>query len=161
MTYVTSQLSSVGRCSLRGRDAGAPLAGEMSGHMFFSEGFYGHDDAIYAAARLFRILADSGRTVRQLLADVPRFVATPEIRIDCADDVKFTIVERAVRHFRSRYEVVDVDGARVLFGDGWGLIRASNTQPVLVARYEARTAPRMEAIRAEVEEWLRGEGVDV
>lgn len=143
------------------KSSGAPLAGEMSGHMFFSEGFYGHDDALYAAGRLLRILADSGRTVRQLLADVPEYVATPEIRIDCPDDVKFDIVDRAVRHFGSRYEVIGVDGARVLFGDGWGLIRASNTQPILVARYEARTADRMAAIRDEMEAWLRTQGVTV
>jgi phosphomannomutase / phosphoglucomutase len=143
------------------KTSGAPLAGEMSGHMFFTEGFYGHDDALYAAGRLLRILADSGRTVRALLADVPPFVATPEIRIDCPDDVKFGVVDRAVRYFRSRYEVVDVDGARVLFGDGWGLIRASNTQPVIVARYEARTASRMAEIRDEMEAWLRTQGVSV
>jgi phosphomannomutase / phosphoglucomutase len=143
------------------KTSGAPLAGEMSGHMFFAEGFYGHDDALYAAGRLFRILADSGRTVRELLSDVPPFVATPEIRIDCPDDVKFGIVDRAVRHFGSRYEVVDVDGARVLFGDGWGLIRASNTQPVIVARYEARTASRVAEIRDEMEAWLRTQGVSV
>lgn len=143
------------------RTSGAPLAGEMSGHMFFTEGFYGHDDALYAAGRLLRILADSGRTVRELLSDVPPFVATPEIRIDCPDDVKFGIVDRAVQHFGSRYEVVDVDGARVLFGDGWGLIRASNTQPVIVARYEALTASRMAEIRAEMEGWLRTQGVRV
>jgi phosphomannomutase / phosphoglucomutase len=143
------------------KTSGAPLAGEMSGHMFFTEGFYGHDDALYAAGRLLRILADSGRTVRELLSDVPPFVATPEIRIDCPDELKFGIVDRAVRHFGSRYEVVDVDGARVLFGDGWGLIRASNTQPVIVARYEARTASRMAEIRDEMEAWLRTQGVHV
>jgi phosphomannomutase/phosphoglucomutase len=95
------------------------------------------------------------------LSDVPPFVATPEIRIDCPDDAKFGIVDRAIRHFGSLYEVVDVDGARVLFGDGWGLIRASNTQPVIVARYEARTATRMAEIRAEMEEWLRTQGIAV
>jgi ribosomal protein S18 len=104
---------------------------------------------------------ERGDRVRELLADVPPFVATPEIRIDCPDDLKFGIVDRAIRHFRSRYNVVDVDGARVLFGDGWGLIRASNTQPVLVARYEARTEQRMTEIRAEMEVWLRMQGVDV
>ncbi|MDQ3949397.1 MAG: phosphomannomutase, partial [Gemmatimonadota bacterium] len=143
------------------KEAGAPLAGEMSGHMFFTEAFYGHDDALYAAGRLLRILADSGRTVRELLSDVPPLVATPEIRIDCPDDVKFGVVDRAVRHFGARYEVVDVDGARVLFGDGWGLIRASNTQPVIVARYEARTASRVAEIRDEIEGWLRTQGVHV
>jgi phosphomannomutase/phosphoglucomutase len=143
------------------KESGAPLAGEMSGHMFFTEGFYGHDDALYAAGRLLRILADAGRTVRELLSDVPPFVATPEIRIDCPDDVKFDVVDRAVRHFGARYEVIGVDGARVLFGDGWGLIRASNTQPVIVARYEARTAARMAEIRDEMEDWLRTQGVQV
>ncbi|HEY0997462.1 MAG TPA: phosphomannomutase/phosphoglucomutase [Gemmatimonadaceae bacterium] len=142
------------------KESGAPIAGEMSGHMFFTEGFYGHDDALYAAARLLRILADEGRTVRELLADVPAFVATPELRIDCPDERKFEIVERAVAHFRARHDVIDVDGVRVLFGDGWGLIRASNTQPVIVARYEARTPERLAAIRAEMEGWLRAQGVD-
>ena len=143
------------------RETRAPIAGEMSGHMFFTEGFYGHDDALYAAARLLRILADSGRTVRQLLADVPDFVSTPEIRIDVPEEVKFGIVDRAVKHFRGLHEVIDVDGVRVLFGDGWGLIRASNTQPVLVARYEAASQDRLSAIRAEMEGWLRQQGVRV
>jgi len=139
----------------------APLAGEMSGHMFFGEGFYGHDDALYGAARLLRIVADAGRTVRELLADVPAFVSTPEIRVDCADDRKFDVVARAVEHFRRSHDVNDVDGVRVLFGDGWGLIRASNTQPILVLRFEARSAERLQEIRAELEGWLRGQGVTV
>ena len=139
----------------------APVAGEMSGHMFFTEGFYGHDDALYGAARLLRIAADSGKTVRQLLADVPDFVSTPEIRIEVDEDKKFAIVERAVKHFRSLHDVSDVDGVRVLYGDGWGLIRASNTQPVLVARYEARTKERLADIRGEMETWLRSQGVQV
>jgi phosphomannomutase / phosphoglucomutase len=137
----------------------APIAGEMSGHMFFSEGFYGHDDALYGAARLLRIVADSGRSVRELLADVPKFVTTPEIRVDCPDASKFEIVGEAVRHFKTTHSVIDVDGARVLFGDGWGLIRASNTQPVLVTRYEARTPERLAEIRGEMEGWLRTQGV--
>ena len=139
----------------------APLAGEMSGHMFFADGYYGYDDALYGAARLLRILADSGRTVRELLADVPEFVSTPEIRVDCGDDVKFGIVERAVAHFRNRYDVIDVDGVRVLFGDGWGLIRASNTQPILVTRFEARSQTRLAQIQNEMEGWLRQQGVTV
>ena len=137
----------------------APLAGEMSGHMFFSEGFYGHDDALYGAARLLRIVAASGRTVRELLADVPPFVTTPEIRVECGDERKFELVERAVAHFRARHDVIDVDGVRVLFGDGWGLIRASNTQPILVTRYEARSAERLAVIRNEMESWIRAQGV--
>ena len=137
----------------------APVAGEMSGHMFFAEGFYGHDDALYGAARLLRIVAASGKSLDELLADVPRFVSTPEIRVDCPDERKFAIVDDAVRHFRASHEVVDVDGARVLFGDGWGLIRASNTQPVLVTRYEALTPERLAAIQGEMEAWLRSQGV--
>jgi phosphomannomutase / phosphoglucomutase len=143
------------------REMNAPIAGEMSGHMFFTEGFYGHDDALYGAARLLRILADSGRTVAQLLSDVPEFVSTPELRIEVPDELKFGLVERAVQYFRGRHDVIDVDGVRVLFGDGWGLIRASNTQPVIVARYEAATAERLAAIRGEMEGWLRDQGVRV
>jgi len=143
------------------KETHAPLAGEMSGHMFFSEGFYGHDDALYGAARLLRILADSGKTVRQLLADVPNFVSTPEIRVEVPEEKKFGLVDRAVEHFRGTHDVIDVDGARVLFGDGWGLIRASNTQPVLVARYEASSPQRLAAIQGEMEGWLRSQGVSV
>jgi phosphomannomutase/phosphoglucomutase len=139
----------------------APVAGEMSGHMFFTEGFYGHDDALYGAARLLRIVADSGRTVRELLADVPEFVSTPEIRVDCDDERKFDLVRRAVEHFRAQHDVIDVDGVRVLYGDGWGLIRASNTQPIIVTRFEARTAGRLAEIRNEMEGWLRAQGAVV
>jgi phosphomannomutase / phosphoglucomutase len=143
------------------REMNAPLAGEMSGHMFFTEGFYGHDDALYGAARLLRILADAGRTVEQMLSDVPDFVSTPELRIEVPEELKFGLVERAVKYFRSKHDVIDVDGVRVLFGDGWGLIRASNTQPVIVARYEATTAQRLAAIQGEMEGWLREQGVRV
>jgi phosphomannomutase/phosphoglucomutase len=137
----------------------APLAGEMSGHMFFAEGFYGHDDALYGAARLLRIVAASGTSVAGMLGDVPKFVSTPELRVDCPDELKFEVVDRAVKHFRARYDVIDVDGVRVLFGDGWGLIRASNTQPVLVTRYEARSPERLDAIQREMEDWLRSQGI--
>jgi phosphomannomutase/phosphoglucomutase len=139
----------------------APIAGEMSGHMFFGEGFYGHDDALYGAARLLRILADSGKTVAEKLADVPDFVSTPELRIEVPEEIKFGLVENAVKHFRSKHDVIDVDGVRVLFGDGWGLIRASNTQPVIVARYEASTPERLAEIRGEMETWLKDQGVRV
>ena len=139
----------------------APVGGEMSGHMFFSEGFYGFDDALYGAARLLHIIADSGKTIRQLLADVPRFVSTPEIRVDCPDDKKFGIVEEAKKYFGSRYKVITVDGVRVLFGDGWGLIRASNTQPALAMRFEARTKKQLERIQSEMQDWLRAKGVQV
>jgi phosphomannomutase/phosphoglucomutase len=143
------------------KETAAPLAGEMSGHMFFQEGFYGHDDALYGAARLLRIVADSGRTVRELLADVPHFVSTPEIRVDCPDDRKFDLVARAVEHFRGIHDVIDVDGVRVLYGDGWGLIRASNTQPIIVTRFEARSEARLAEIRREMDGWLAGQGLVV
>jgi phosphomannomutase/phosphoglucomutase len=139
----------------------APIAGEMSGHMFFAEGWYGFDDAMYGAARLLRIVADTGMSVRQMMADVPRFVSTPEIRVDCPDDVKFGVVANARKHFAESHNVIDVDGVRVLFGDGWGLIRASNTQPVLVMRFEARTQEHLDMIRSEMEGWLREQGVKV
>jgi phosphomannomutase / phosphoglucomutase len=139
----------------------APVGGEMSGHMFFTEGFYGHDDALYGAARLIRIVAASGTSLAGMLADVQKFVSTPELRVDVEEARKFQIVGDAIRHFRKTHEVVDVDGARVLFGDGWGLIRASNTQPILVTRYEARTEQRLAAIRGEMEEWLRTQGVSL
>ncbi len=142
-------------------ETGALLAGEMSGHMFFADGYYGFDDALYAGAKLLKIVADSGRSVQELLADVPRFVSTPEIRVDCPDDIKFGVVERATAHFSAAHEVISVDGVRVLFGDGWGLIRASNTQPVLVLRFEARSAEHLAAIRNEMEGWLRTQGVKV
>jgi phosphomannomutase/phosphoglucomutase len=137
----------------------APLAGEMSGHMFFTEGFYGHDDAMYGAARVLRIVADSGKGVDELLADIPRYFSTPEIRVDCPDHLKFDIVGRAVEHFRSLYAVNDVDGVRIQYGDGWGLIRASNTQPILVVRFEALTQQRLDAIRDEVTAWLATQGI--
>ena len=143
------------------KETNAPIAGEMSGHMFFTEGFYGHDDALYGAARLLRIIADAGKNITQLLSDVPHFVSTPEIRVDCDEEIKFGIVDRAVAHFRATHDVIDVDGVRVLFGDGWGLIRASNTQPVLVMRFEARDPARLAAIRTEMESWLRTQGVAV
>jgi phosphomannomutase/phosphoglucomutase len=139
----------------------APVAGEMSGHMFFEEGFYGHDDAIYGAARLLGILADANASVSRLLSDVPRFVSTPEIRVEVDEERKFAIVDEAVKHFRAAHEVIDVDGVRVLYGDGWGLVRASNTQPVLVMRFEARSEQRLREIRGEFETWLRAQGVAV
>ncbi len=128
----------------------SPLAGEMSGHLFFADEYYGYDDAVYAAARLLRYLAASNQTIEQMLADVPHFYSTPEIRVDCPDDEKFDAVVQMTEYFRGKYEVIDVDGVRVLFGDGWGLVRASNTQPVLVLRFEAKTPERLQAIKQEM-----------
>jgi phosphomannomutase/phosphoglucomutase len=125
----------------------------MSGHMFFADRWPGFDDATYAAVRLLEILAAEGRTMGELLADVPLTFATPEIRFGCPDAIKFAVVRARDRALpRERTEVLDIDGARVDFGDGaWGLCRASNTQPVLVLRFEARTPERLAAIRLEVE----------
>lgn len=136
-------------------ELGAPLAGELSGHMYIADGYYGFDDAFYAAARLLRIIATTGRSIPELLAGVPEYPVSPELRVDCPDDVKFGIVERAVTHWSATHRVITVDGARVLFDDGWGLIRASNTQPALVLRFEAQTSDRLAAIRQEMETWVK------
>ena len=129
------------------KEEGALLAGEMSGHMFFAERYFGYDDAIYAGARLLEILSRTQAGLDDFLADVPQTVNTPEIRMDCPEERKFDVVSRLVEEFKREYEVIDVDGARVLFDGGWGLIRASNTQPVLVLRFEAVDEKRLEAIR--------------
>ncbi|HPJ67074.1 MAG TPA: phosphomannomutase/phosphoglucomutase [Desulfobacteraceae bacterium] len=130
------------------KEEGALLAGEMSGHIFFSERYFGFDDAIYAGARLLEILSNSPKSLKELLDDIPGMVNTPEIRIDCPDDKKFMIVAELVEEFKKDYEVIDVDGARVLFDGGWGLVRTSNTQPVLVLRFEADNEERLEEIRS-------------
>ena len=136
------------------KETGAEIAGEMSGHIFFRDRYYGFDDAIYSACRLMEIVATTGRALSAHLADLPATVTTPEIRVDCPDEIKFDVVARVTAHFRSLYDVVDVDGARVLFPQGWGLLRASNTQPVLVMRFEAANAALLERYRAELEEAL-------
>ncbi len=133
------------------KEEGALLAGEMSGHVFFADRFYGYDDAVYATLRLLEILAAQGRPLHELLADVPPTVSTPEIRVACSDETKFDVVERIKARFMPSHEVITVDGARILFPGGWGLVRASNTQPVLVLRFEARTEERLDEIRGEVE----------
>ncbi len=136
------------------KEVKAELAGEMSGHIFFSDRYFGYDDAVYATCRLLEILASTGKSVGELLADVPKTFNTPEIRVDCPDDIKFNVVEKVTDYFRSREEVIDIDGARVLFGDGWGLVRASNTQPALVLRFEALSEERLGVIRETVESAL-------
>jgi phosphomannomutase / phosphoglucomutase len=143
------------------KETGAPLAGELSGHICFADDYYGFDDALYAACRLVDLLARSDRTLAGLAAEVPRYASTPEIRVEVPEARKFEIVRRAVAEFGRDHDVVAVDGARVRFDGGWGLLRASNTQPVLVLRYEARTQEQLEGIRATMEEWLREQGVEV
>jgi phosphomannomutase/phosphoglucomutase len=137
------------------REAHAALGGEMSGHLFFADRYFGYDDAIYAACRLLEILSRSGRRLDELLADLPPSYATPEIRVDCPDDEKFAVVERARARLRRQFEVIDIDGVRVKFPLGWGLIRASNTQPALVLRLEAQTAAALEEYRRLLDETLR------
>ncbi len=132
----------------------AELAGEMSGHIFFADRYFGYDDAIYASCRLLEILSDSGKTISELLADVPGTFNTPEIRVECPDKIKFQVVQKVTRIFREKYDVIDIDGVRILFDDGWGLVRASNTQPALVLRFEAMTKERLSEIRALVEKTL-------
>ena len=136
------------------KETEALLAGEMSGHMFFKERYFGYDDAIYASLRLLEILANSGKPLSALLADLPRSISTPEIRVNCPDERKFIIAERATEYFRKHYDVIDVDGVRVRFPEGWGLIRASNTQPALVLRFEANSDAKLKEYRALVEEKL-------
>ncbi len=141
------------------KETGAPLAGEMSGHMFFSEGYFGFDDALFAAGRLLRFIAASGRSFDALVDSIPHYHSTPELRLDCPEDRKFAVVEELKREFSGRYKVIDIDGVRVEFGDGWGLARASNTQPVIVVRFEARSPERLEQIQAMFLEPLRRLGV--
>ena len=122
----------------------AELAGEMSAHIFFKEDYFGYDDALFATTRFIRIMAEGDKKVSEFLADVPKVYNTPEIRVDCPDDVKFELIKDITAYFKGTHDVVDIDGARVNFGDGWGLIRASNTQPVLVLRFEAQSEARLE-----------------
>jgi phosphomannomutase/phosphoglucomutase len=129
----------------------AELAGEMSGHMFFADRYFGYDDAIYAACRLIEIVAKSGRPMSAQLAGLPVTVSTPEIRVDCPDETKFAVVARVAEQFGKTHEVIDVDGVRVLFDEGWGLLRASNTQPVVVMRFEARNEQLLASYQREVE----------
>ena len=137
------------------KEVNAELAGEMSGHMFFADRYFGFDDATYAACRLLEILTSSDRSISELLSDVPKTFTTPEIRLMCPDDIKFDLVQRVTAHFREEYDVIDIDGVRVLFDDGWGLVRASNTQPALVLRFEALSADRLQSIRQIVESTLK------
>ena len=133
----------------------AELAGEMSGHMFFADRYYGFDDALYAACRLIEIVAKSGKPLSYQVADLPATFSTPELRVDCADELKFGVVTKVRAHFDQLYETLAVDGVRINFPKGWGLVRASNTQPALVLRFEAETDALLQAYRAEVEDAVR------
>jgi len=146
------------------RSEKAELAGELSGHMFFGDRFFGFDDAIYASCRLIEILSKTGKRISDLLSDVPQTYSTPEIRVSCPDEKKFVVVEKVTDFFRQSHNIIDIDGVRVLFEDGWGLIRASNTQPALVLRFEAMSEKRLEEIRELIEsalERIKGESMEM
>ncbi len=125
----------------------ALLAGEMSGHIFFADRYFGYDDAIYAGARLLELLSHTRGSLSTRLSDIPKMVNTPEIRMECPEDKKFRVVEQLVDEFKREYHVIDIDGARVLFPDGWGLVRASNTQAILVLRFEASSQESLRRIQ--------------
>lgn len=144
----------------RMKELQAPLAGEMSGHIFFGGDYLGYDDALFAAARLLEIVASEPFGLKRLIADLPRTFATPELRIDCPDDVKFGIVEKASAHFRSLYPVNPIDGVRIAYPDGWALLRSSNTQPVLVMRFEATSQEALNRYHAEMRAWLADQGIE-
>lgn len=140
-------------------DENAALAGEMSGHIFFGDRFFGYDDALYAGLRLLEIISKTGKTVSGLLSGVPKLFSTPEIRVDCADDEKFKVVEKVKNLIAEKFpeaEITDIDGVRAGFPGGWGLVRASNTQPALVLRFEGETQKRLAEIRGAIEKTLDG-----
>ncbi|MSR36868.1 MAG: phosphomannomutase/phosphoglucomutase [Gemmatimonadetes bacterium] len=144
------------------RETGAPVAGELSGHICVGgDLYYGFDDALFDACYLIDLIARGSEPLSARVAAFPAYVSTPEIRVEVTEDSKWQIVEAARAHFGADHEVIDVDGVRVQFGDGWGLLRASNTQPVLVLRFEARSRARLDEIRAIMEGFLRGQGVDM
>lgn len=136
------------------KEVGAVFTGEMSGHMFFADEYYGYDDALYASSRLCRILSNSERTLSQMASEIPFYVSTPETRVDCPDEHKFRIVKEVTTRLKQVHEVIDIDGARVLAYGGWGLIRASNTQPVLVLRCEAKDEASLDRLKSLLEEQL-------
>jgi phosphomannomutase/phosphoglucomutase len=137
------------------KETGAALAGEMSGHIFFADRFYGFDDAAYAGARVLEILSKSDKPLSELLADIPPTFSTPELRIDCPDEIKFDVVSEIAKHFTATHEVITIDGARIIFDHGWGLVRASNTQAILVLRFEADSSEYLNEMRGLVESKVR------
>lgn len=141
------------------RETGALLAGELSGHIMIADDYLGFDDALYNACRLIEIVSHSERTLSDMISDFPEYSSTPEIRIDVTEDQKWAVVSEAEAYFKEKYDVIGVDGVRILFGDGWALLRASNTQPAIVARFEARSESRLLEIRTEIAEWLTQAGV--
>ncbi|MGD9579721.1 MAG: phosphomannomutase, partial [Syntrophorhabdus sp.] len=132
----------------------ALLGGEMSGHIFFADKFFGFDDAIYSSLRLLEIMGKGDRPLSEFLSDIPKAYSTPEIRIDCPDNVKFSVVKKLTDYYRSKFDIIDIDGVRILLDDGWGLVRPSNTQPILVLRFEGKSEEALKRIQAIVMEDL-------
>ncbi len=130
------------------KELSVPFAGEMSGHIFFADDYFGYDDAIYVAARLAQMVSRSSESLSKKMSRLPHYYSTPEMRLECKDDsTKFEMAKKASEYFKSHYECIDVDGVRIKFGDGWGLVRASNTQPVIVTRFEAKSKERLDEIK--------------
>jgi phosphomannomutase/phosphoglucomutase len=136
------------------KETGALLGGEMSGHIFFADKFFGFDDAIYSSLRLLEIMGKSDCPLSEFLSDLPKTYSTPEIRIDCPDGVKFAVVKKLTDYYRGKFDIIDIDGVRILLDDGWGLVRPSNTQPILVLRFEGQTEEALKKIQALVMEDL-------
>jgi len=137
------------------REEGALLAGEMSGHFFFADNYYGYDDGIFASARMAELLSKSKERLSETIAKMPEYYSTPEIRVPCPDEEKFRIVEEVTKKFQDKYEVITVDGARVQVRGGWGLVRASNTEPALILRFEAKTEEKLDEIKELILDELR------
>lgn len=136
------------------KETGALLGGEMSGHIFFADKFFGFDDAIYSSLRLLEIMGKGDRPLSEYLSDVPKTYSTPEIRIECADDVKFNVVKKLTDYYRGKFKIIDIDGVRIILNDGWGLVRSSNTQPILVLRFEGESKEALDRIQGMVMEDL-------
>ena len=131
----------------------AAIAGEMSGHIFFKHRFFGFDDATYAGLRLLEIVSKSDAPLSELLSDLPKLYSTPELRVECPEELKFELVDKVTEFFKAEgHKVIDIDGARVVFEDGWGLVRCSNTGPILVMRFEAKNPERLAEIRKYIED---------
>jgi phosphomannomutase/phosphoglucomutase len=134
------------------KELNAVFTGDISGHMFFADEYFGHDDALYAAARLLRILSNTDKSLSDLLSDINKYYSTPEIRVESSDNKKFNQVEIAKKYFKDKQTpMIEIDGIRALFENGWGLIRASNTEPELTIRCEADTPAALEEIKREID----------
>lgn len=142
------------------KEIGAIFTGEMSGHMFFADDYYGFDDALYAGARLLSLLSMSKKGIMEMLTDINKYYATPEIRLPSTDQGKFLVVDQVLQHFQNKYQIIDIDGARIIFPDGWALVRASNTGPELIVRCEGNTPEALEKIKNDIFAFLQSSEVE-